>query len=213
LVIVRRYAFAWCFLGAYLLAEIGYAALGAHGQAVLTGWATTSVVNLEHEPLVPLLLSAFTGQGDYLAWPVLIALALFGANEAVGTMRAGLICLAGHVVGTLVSEGVVAYRVDAGQLPVSYRHLIDVGPSYVVMSAIVIALVCGTARGRVAAGLDLAVLIFIGKVFGGLSQLDVAAVGHLIAAVTAAAGTGYVLLRRDPAAVTPRARPRVRSGM
>lgn len=196
----RRYAFARCFLGAYLLAEIGYASLGPGGQARLTGWATTSVANLEHEPVVPLLLSAFIGQGDYVGWPVLIALALFGANRAVGNVRVALICLAGHVLGTLVSEGIVAYRVDAGQLPVSYRHLIDVGPSYVVMSAIMIALICGTWQARVAAGLSLVVLIFVGNVFGGLSQLDVAAVGHLTAAVTAAA------------AVTPRVLPRCRSG-
>lgn len=195
----RRYAFAWCFLGAYLFGGIVYAALGHHGQAVLTGWATTSVANLEHEPVVPLLLSPFTGQRDWFAWLLLVGLTLFGANRAVGSPRAAVICLAGHVLGTLVSEGIVAYRVDAGQLPVSYRHLTDVGPSYVVMSAIVIVLLRGTARTRVAAGLSLAVLIFTGNVFGGLSRLDVAAVGHLTAAVTAAV-------------MTLRARPRCRSG-
>ncbi|HZR52847.1 MAG TPA: rhomboid-like protein [Streptosporangiaceae bacterium] len=166
---------------------------------MLTGWATTSVANLEHDPVVPLLLSPFTGERDWYAWPVLIALTLFGANRAVGSLRAAVICLAGHVLGTLVSEGVVAYRVDAGQLPVSYRHLTDVGPSYVVLSAIMIVLLRGTARARVAAGLSLAVLIVIGHIFGGLSRLDVAAVGHLTAAVTAAV-------------MTLRARPRCRSG-
>jgi hypothetical protein len=185
--VFRRYAFAWCFLGAYVLVEIVYALLGPGGQGALTDWATTSVANLEHEPVGPLVASAFVGQGNYFAWPVLISLALFGANRALGNVRTAVICAAGHVIGTLVSEGVVAYRVDAGQLPVSYRHLMDVGSSYVVMSAIVIALICGTRWARVAAALDLAILVFIAGIFGGLSHLDVAAVGHLAATVTAVA--------------------------
>ena len=53
--------------------------------------------------------------------------------------------------------------------------------------AIVIALVCGGTWARVAAGLDLAVMVFIGNVFGGLSHLEVAAVGHFTAALTASA--------------------------
>jgi len=195
----RRYAFAWCYLGAYVVAEIVYAALGPHGQAVLTSWTTTSVSNLEHEPLIPLIGSAFVTpgeHGDYFAWPVLIALALFGANRALGNVRTPLICLAGHVIGTLVSEGIVAYRVDTGQLPVSYRNLIDVGPSYVVVSAIVIALIAGTWPARVAAAFDLALLVFAGNIFGGLSSLDVAAVGHLTAIASAATITTLTLRAR-----------------
>jgi hypothetical protein len=154
------------------------------------------VANLEHEPVGPLVVSAFVGPGDYLAWPVLIALALFGANRALGNWRTAGICLAGQVVASLVSEGIVAYRVDAGQLPVADRHLIDVGPSYVVMSAIVIALLCGSWPARLAAALDLAIQVFGGNIFGGLSHLDVAAVGHLTAALTAAAGVTLVVIRR-----------------
>jgi hypothetical protein len=52
--------------------------------------------------------------------------------------------VAGQVAGTVVSEGIVGYRVRAGQLPAADRYLTDVGPSYVVVSAIVIAVVCGT---------------------------------------------------------------------
>ena len=81
----------------------------------------------------------------------------------------------------------MAYRVDACQLPVTDRYLTGVGPSYVVVSAIVIAVVCGTWLARAAAALDFAVLVVGGHIFGGLSQLDVSAVGHLTALVTAAA--------------------------
>jgi hypothetical protein len=197
-----------------VIVQIGYAALSPSARAALIGWATTSVANLEHEPVVPLIASAFIGPGKYFALPLLIALAIFGANRALGNARTALICVAGHLVGTLVSEGIVAYRVDVGQLPVSYRHLEDVGPSYIVMSAIVIALVCGTRAARLVAALDLGILVFIGDAFGGLSRLDVTAVGHLTAAVTAVAGIVVVLTRRKalrtrsaPTAVPPAAGP------
>lgn len=192
----RRYAFAWAYLGCYLAAELVWVLLTPHTQAALTAWASTNVANLEHEPVGPLLLSAFVGPGNPLIWPVLIALAVSGASRALGNARVTLACVTGHVVGSLVSEGIVAYRVDAGQLPAAARYLTDVGPSYVVVSAIVIAAACGTWLARAAAALDFAVLVTGGHIFGGLSRLDVSAVGHLTALVTAAAAVTLVLARR-----------------
>ena len=191
-----RYAVACTYLAVYLIAEIIYLQLTPSARASLTAWATTSVSNLEHEPIGPLVVSAFIGPGNYLVWPVLIAVAMFGANRAIGNARTALICVAGHVIGTIVSEGIIAYRVDAGQLPVADRYLTDVGPSYVVVSAIVIAVACGTWLTRVAAALDFAVLVFGGDIFGGLSHADVSAVGHLTALLTAAAGVALISARR-----------------
>jgi hypothetical protein len=142
------------------------------------------------------VLSAFDGPGNLLFWTALIALAVFGANRVFGNARTALICVAGHVIGSLVSEGIVAYRVDAGQLPAADRYLTDVGPSYIVVSAIVIAVACGTWLARAAAALDFAVLVIGGHIFGGLSHLEVAAVGHLTALVTAAAAVTLTLARR-----------------
>ena len=47
-------------------------------------------------------------------------------------------------------------------------------------------------------------LVFPGQIFGGLSQLDVPAVGHLTAALTAAAATALILSRhRNPSHSNP----------
>lgn len=181
LAMFRRYAFTWCYLGLFVLMELVQALLSPTAQTALIRWASTSVANLEHHPVGCLVASAFAGTGDRVAWPVLIAVALLAASRAVGNMRALLVCLAGQLVGTLVSEGIVAYRVDAGHLPVADRHLIDVGPSYVVVAAIMVALVCGTWLPRLAAAVVFAILVFGGDIFGGLSTLQVAAVGHLTA--------------------------------
>ena len=78
------------------------------------------------------------------------------------------------------------------------------GPSYVVVSAIVIAVVCGTWLARAAAALDFALLVFGGRIFSGLSHLDVSAVGHLTAIVTAAAGVTLILARGGRPVLAPR---------
>jgi hypothetical protein len=195
--ILARYGFACAYLACFVAAELLYTLLNPDAQARLIAWASTNVANLEHEPVGPLLVSALVTPGYFAVWPVLIALALFGANRALGNLRTALVCLAGHVIGSLVSEGIVAYRVNAGQLDAANRHLTDVGPSYVVASAIVIALACGTWLARALAAVDLVILVFPGHIFGGLSQLDVSAVGHLTAMLTAAAATALILTRRN----------------
>ena len=192
----RRYAFATAYLACFVALELGYALATPDTQARLIAWASTNVANLEHEPVLPLVLSALVTPGYFGVWPVLIALAVFGANRALGNAGTALVCLAGHVIGSLVSEGIVAYRMDVGQLPVASRYLTDVGPSYVVVSAIVIALMCGTWLARVLAAIDFAALVLGGHIFSGLSHLDVSAVGHLTAMITAAAATGLILARR-----------------
>jgi len=194
--LLRAYAVSWAYLGCFVIMQVVYTLLSTHGQSELTAWASTSVVNLEHDPVGSLMVSAFIAGGSPIVWTALIALALFPANRAFGNRGLALACVAGQVIGSLVSEGIVAYRVDAGQLPVADRQLTDVGPSYVVMSAIVVALLCGGWLARTLALLDLAILVFPGDIFGGLSNLDVAAVGHLTAAATATACTLAIIVRR-----------------
>jgi hypothetical protein len=211
--IFTSYAVAWLYLAGFIAAEVIYAALSPHDQAAVLGWASTSVHNLGHDPARCLVASAFVTQTFAGAWSVLIALAMFGANRVLGNWRTALVCAAGQVAGTLVSEGIVGYRVSRGLLPAADRYIIDVGPSYVVVSAIVVALLYGSWLARAAAALDLTLLVVVGNIFGGLSDLDVAAVGH-VTAMTVAAALGSVLvwqLRRQQRrplsqdqAVTPR---------
>jgi len=186
LTLVTGYATAWIFLLGVIIAETIYALLPGPDQAAVLRWASTNVHNLRHDPVGCLIASAFFPTGSAAAWPFLIALAMFGANRALGNWRTALVCAAGHVIGTLVSEGIVGYRVAHGLLPPASRFIIDVGPSYVVVSAIVVAILFGTSLARIAAAVDLALLVFAGDIFSGLSRLGVAAVGHLTAMVVAA---------------------------
>jgi hypothetical protein len=199
--IFTSYAVAWVYLAGFVIVAVISAVLPPHDLAAFTAWASTSVYNLRHDPVGSLVVSAFVTQGYAFAWPALIALALFGANKALGNWRTALVCLAGQVIGTLVSEGIVGYRVSRGLLPTSDRYLIDVGPSYVVVSAIVVALLYGSWLARAAAALDLALLVVVGNIFGGLSQLAVSAVGHVTALTVGVIGSVFLVwqLRRRPA--------------
>jgi hypothetical protein len=199
--IFTSYAVAWIYLVGFVIAGVVSAVLSPHDLAAFTAWASTSVHNLRYHPVGSLVVSAFFAQEYALAWPALIALALFGANKVLGNWRTVLVCVAGQVIGTLVSEGIVGYRVSRGLLPASDRYLIDVGPSYVVVTAIMVALLYGSWLARAAAALDLALLVVVGNIFGGLSQLAVSAVGH-VTAITAGVIGGIFLvwqLRRRPA--------------
>jgi|HubBroStandDraft_3_1064219.scaffolds.fasta_scaffold32878_2 hypothetical protein len=201
--ILLRYAAAWSYLIGVTVAEIVYALLPSGDQATLLQWASTNVYNLRHDPAGCLVVSAFFPSGSATSWPFLIALALFGANHVLGNRRTIVVCVAGHVVGTLVSEGIVYYRVTSGVLPPSARHILDVGPSYVVVAAIATAILWGPWAARAAAVADLALLTFIGGIFSGLTTLDVAAVGHVTAITTGAVASSlavWQLRRRRQAA-------------
>jgi hypothetical protein len=213
---LSRYAFSWLYLAAVCAAEIAYTLLPRSDRAAVLQWASTSVHNLRRDPLGSLIASAFFTSSHLLAWPALVALAVFGANHALGNWRTAVTCAAGQIVGTLVSEGIVAYRVSHGRLPIGDRYLIDVGMSYVVVSAIAVALLYGGWLARAAATADLVLLIFVGQIFAGLGELQVSAVGHLTALLTGAVLGSVLMWQRrhrkahplvDYASVSPRGIP------
>jgi hypothetical protein len=189
---VARYAVAWLYLAGFVIAEVVYAALAPHDQSAVLQWASTNVVNLRDDPVGSLAASMFISGAFGTSWPAVIALALFGANRVLGNWRTAVVCVAGHVIGTLMSEGIVDYRVTHGLLPASDTRILDVGPSYIVVSAIAVAVLYGSWLARLAAALDLVALVFVGHIFSGLSRLDVTAVGHT-AAITVAVLLGSLL--------------------
>lgn len=204
---MRRYVVAWCYLGGFAAVQGVYLVLGTPARGSFLAFASTSVASLEHDPLGSLAVSAFVaggGLGGAVTWLPLIAVAMFGACRAIGGARTVAVCAAGHVIGTLVSEGIVAWRVRVGVLGGSYRHLTDVGPSYVVVSALTAAMLCvpwpwrdrSAWAWRILALAAMTLLIYPGRILSGLTSLDVAAVGHATAMATALLAVPAV--RRQP---------------
>jgi hypothetical protein len=185
---------------------VGYAAglaLGGlllHLQPAATrtrwlGWASTDLANATTHPLGALVVSAFVTDGDVGWWVPLALVALGTAGATFGAWRTAVLVGAAHVLGTVVSEGIVAYRVATGGLPSSYRSVLDVGPSYVVVAALVAGIAYARWPGRVLCAVGFVVLAQ--SLFGGLFRLEVSAVGHVTAIVVAlVTGGWYVLARR-----------------
>lgn len=171
-------------------------------------WASTNMANLGDHPIGALLASAFLATEHLLAWAMLAAAGLLSAGRVLGSWRTLSVVVSAHVIGTVISEGIVAIRVGAGQLPDAARHQQDVGPSFVVVAALVAAIAIGTWWGRLLGVLGFAVLA--PSLFSGLTELDVAAVGHCCAIVVGA-GLAWLLSRQvlpePPEAAGPRALP------
>ena len=105
-----------------------------------------------------------------------------------------------------MSEGIVAYRIAQGLLPESDSRIIDVGPSYVVVAAVMTVVLYGPWAARIAAAADLLLLVVVGGIFSGLSTLQVAAVGHVTSLVVGVTLGGVFACR--PRRVQPATAPR-----
>jgi hypothetical protein len=173
----------------------------------------TNLVNLRTDPLGTLIASAFVSEATPWIWVGFAIVGLFPLVHRFGNLRALLLVGAAQVIGTLLSEGVLAWQISTGVVPGSMRFLDDVGPSYVIASALIATILYGpepavrTARHghwlfdriasrwwRVGAFAGLAMLT--PHLFGGLNHLDVAAVGHLVALITGAC-VGLLLSRLE----------------
>jgi hypothetical protein len=181
--LIRRYAVALGYLGALTAGSVLTRLLPPATRQAWIGWVSTSVANLATHPVPSLVLSALVTEGDLGGWLAVGAVGLLCVNHLLGNGRTLLLIAAVHVVGTYASEGLTELRIELGQLPTGHRYLTDAGPSFVVVGALVAAVGYGRWPARVLAGLAFAALV--PSLFGGLPQLDVAPVGHVVSIVTA----------------------------
>jgi hypothetical protein len=199
---LRRFAVPVLFVAGLCAVSSVYAfALTPAARRSLVAATATNLANLHSDPLGTLLASAFVSESGPWAWPAFAAAGLFPLVHRFGNLRVLTLVATAHVVGTLVSEGVLAWRIAAGAAPPSLRLIDDVGPSYVITAALLATILYGAVlRWRVVAAFCLAALA--PYIFTGLRSLDVAAVGHVVALTTGAAA-GHVLLRRSAETPAP----------
>jgi membrane associated rhomboid family serine protease len=156
---------------------------------------STDVWHLSHDPWVVLPASAFFTTGGLL-YAIAGAIVCMGLLEReAGLVVTLLVAVSAHLIGTGVSEGVLAIRVSLHDLPTSARHAIDVGPSYVLVACATCVIAWRRAwpwsRTICAVGL---IPIFVFTAWR-IPYGDVDAVGHLTAACTGL-GWGWALNRR-----------------
>jgi hypothetical protein len=162
-------------------------------------WASTDLHNLTDagapflvHPIGSMLTSALVCEGDLLAWVVLSLVGLAAAGARLGASMAAALVVGVHVAATGISQGITGYRISIGALPVSSRSMSDVGPSYLVVAALVLGVAYGPGFWRWASTAGFVVLA--PSLFGGLTDLDVAPMGHT-ASVVLAVGLGLIAIR------------------
>ncbi len=194
---LARFGVAVGYTLAFVVTDLVFRTRSPSGRAAWLEWTSTNLVNLRHHPVAALVASAFFAEGSILTWTVLALVGLGVVNASLGNWRTALLVGAAHVVGTLISEGILAYRIGHGDAPASDRLIVDVGPSYVVTCALVAGICYGPGLFRLLPAAGFALLA--PSLFGGLPHLEVSSVGHLCA-VMIAVMVGWPLWRgRAPA--------------
>ncbi len=159
--------------------------------------SSTDIPHLLHDPWLVLPASAVWVTGLAAYWLPFSMLAVAAVERMLGAAVTAALVLAVHTVATLASEGLLWARVAAGGLSAQSLHVLDVGPSYVVIAAVGAALVLAPRR-RVLLLLTLSLPVLASSV-QGLPALQVAAVGHVVSLTLGAAGAVLARALRAPA--------------
>jgi hypothetical protein len=160
-----------------LLVGLVMNSLAAGTRQLWVAWASTNLDNLGRHSILSLVASAFVVEdGGTVAWAAFAVIGLVALGWRLGPWRALVVVASAHSGGTVISEGIVAWQVYQGTMPAEARRLVDVGPSYVVVSALVGAVVIGPLPARLVGAVAFGILA--PSLFDGLTELNVAAVGH-----------------------------------
>ncbi len=176
---------------------LGYAVMLALGAVVLAASSpathdrllqasSTDVPHLVHDPWFVLPASAVWMTGLAAYWLPFAVLAVAAVERMLGAAVTAALVLGVHTLATFASEGLLWARVAAGQMSAQSLHVLDVGPSYVVMAAVGAALVLAP-RGRKALLLLLSLPV-AASTCQGLATLRVDSVGHVMSLTLGAVG-------------------------
>ena len=176
----RRLVVTETFVTAVSLATAALAMLGPADQKRVLLFASTNLHGLAHRPVLVLLASVLWVSPFGLLGSVIPAAVVIGIVEwRIGSLRALLVLVAGHVGATLLTAAGIVEGIHAGTLPASISDTLDVGTSYATMAALgfAVGLVKGAAR------------LVVGAFLLGLLSASVAldrdftSFGHLFAAL------------------------------
>lgn len=173
-----------------------------HTRLSVLAASSTDLEHLEKVPWLVIPASTIWSGNDFGYWAIVVVLCLGALERLYGGVLTLMTGVVAHVVGTVVSEGIIAARIAAGDLSSSARTVLDVGPSYVV-AACACAVVFSPGANkwlRWACALTLIPLVVTAFDFSDESQ--VAAIGHAVAMLTGIVAARW-RRRRPSVALTP----------
>ena len=129
---------------------------------------------------------------EHLAvWLLALLLGAAQLEREVGWRRTAVLLAAVHVGATTLSQALLAIRTALELAPRELLSQVDVGPSYLAVAGLAAAVVVAptTARRVLPAS---ALLVGLPELLEGLGRLDLAATGHVAAAVLGLAGGSWL---------------------
>jgi len=188
---VKRWADRLGVAVAYAVAlAVGWFVAGSHRNWL--DWASTNLANLGDHPVGAMVVSAFVTEDPPIGWIVLALVGLGATGWVLGAWRTAVLVATAHVVGTVVSEGILAYRIHTGTAPVTDRQILDIGASYLVVCALVAGIAYSIWPWRIASAVGFVVVA--PNLFGGLPSGEVSSVGH-VTSIAVALALGWPLAR------------------
>lgn len=149
---------------------------------VVTRVNSTNLVRLRHAPLSVLADSALwvAGRGSGLALYVLVFVTVVAwAERRYGPPRLIVICVAGHVLGTILTAAVESTAIRSGQASYRLAYTTDVGVSYIMVAGAVAGVLLMRGWWLVA---GVAALV-AGVVWPAVANHTIWDLGHLFAAL------------------------------
>jgi len=146
----------------------------------LMDWCSTNLVNIRPSghPAEAFVASAFIPQESAGVWPF-FALSLFSVVSLLGARRAVLLLGGVHIGVSVVTEGLVWWQIHHGTRPWSDEHMWDTGPSYLVVTALTIAIAFARPLWlRLVWALCLA--LAAPSLLQGIGHADYTAIGHVL---------------------------------
>lgn len=170
--------------------------LSSNDQTAVGQATSTNITHLALDPLLVLPASAVVDLGNSRwIWIPLTLLLLGGIERRLGSGRAVMVTFGAHVIASLVSEGLLLVQIASHAQPRSDVNILDVGPSYLILAALSGCVMIGSWRLRAAA------LVIGGLIIPGLMtrlpELDMSAVGHLLAILLGASFAVYLASARS----------------
>jgi Rhomboid-like protein len=171
---------AFWYVVALTVAAVVEDAINADQLRRLMDWCSTNLANIRlgGHPVEAFVASAFIPQESAGVWPF-FALSLFSVVAALGARKTVLVLAGVHIGVSVVTEGLVWWQIHHGARPWSDERMWDTGPSYLVVTALTIAI--ATARPL---WLRLVwVLCLAGaapSLLEGIDHADYTAIGHVL---------------------------------
>jgi hypothetical protein len=164
---------------------------------LLTRMNSTSLSRLRHAPVAALADSALwvANRGSGLTlYVVIFGTVVAWAERQYGPPRMILICVSGHVLGSLLTALVELDAIQSGRASHKLAHTTDVGVSYMLVAGSVAAVLLMRGWWRAAGVAALAVFV----VRPVISDHTIWDLGHLLAMLSGLAVAGVTLLLSRP---------------